>query len=67
LRISENKTEYIKYYFEGRYQEVKRMMRTMTISFDMIDEVENLKFLGLLVQKDGGFGTDVNIGLSAVG
>jgi hypothetical protein len=41
LRISRNKTKYIEYDFGGRYQEVDGMRRPMTISGDVIGEVEN--------------------------
>jgi hypothetical protein len=67
LRISKNKTKYIEYDFGGRYQEVEGMNRLMTMSRDVIGEVENYKYLGLFIQKNGGFYRDVNIGLSAVG
>jgi hypothetical protein len=35
------------------------MRRPMTISYDAIGEVENFIYLGLFLQKVGGFGMDV--------
>lgn len=46
LRICRNKTEYTKYDFGGRYQRVKGMRKSMTISNVEIDEFENFKYLG---------------------
>jgi hypothetical protein len=60
LRICGHKTEYIKYEFGERYQEFERM----TISGDVMGELENFKNL---VLKNGDVGMDLNIGLSAVG
>jgi hypothetical protein len=35
------------------------MRRPMTISDDVIGEVDSFKYLGSFVEKDGGFGMDV--------
>jgi len=59
LRISRNKKEYTVYDSGGRDQEVDRIRRPITVSDDVIGEVENLKYFESLVQKAGGFGTDV--------
>jgi hypothetical protein len=45
LIINKNKTEYIKYHFGGIYQEVEVMRRPLTISGDVISEIENFKYL----------------------
>jgi hypothetical protein len=44
LKISRNKTEYIQYDFGGRYQEIEGMRRPITISGDVIGEVEIYKY-----------------------
>jgi hypothetical protein len=49
LRISRNKIEYIEYDFGERCSDAERMMRHMTISYEVIGEVENFKLLGLFV------------------
>jgi hypothetical protein len=40
------KKKYKEYDFEGRYQEVERMKRPMTISGKVIGEIEIFKYLG---------------------
>jgi hypothetical protein len=52
LRISNNKTEYIKYDFGVKYQEIEVMRRPITICGELISEIENFKYLGSFVQKD---------------
>jgi hypothetical protein len=51
FRIIRNKTEYIDFDFGGRYQEIGGMRRPITISGDVMDELENLKYLGSLIQR----------------
>ncbi|KAL4107958.1 hypothetical protein QTP88_018227 [Uroleucon formosanum] len=55
LRISRNKTEYIEYAFGGKDQELDVERRPMTVGEDAIKEVESIKYLGSVVQKDGAF------------
>jgi hypothetical protein len=59
LRIGWNKTEYMEYDFEGRYQKFEGIRRPITINGYVIGEDKNLKYLGSFVQKDGNFGMDV--------
>jgi len=41
-------------------QEVDRTKIAMTISSDVVVEVKSFKYLGLFLQRDGGFVVDVN-------
>ncbi|KAL4126447.1 hypothetical protein QTP88_010669 [Uroleucon formosanum] len=59
LRISKNKTEYIEYEFGGKDQEVDVVRIPMAVGGGVTKEVESIKYLGSVVQKDGCFGMDV--------
>jgi len=49
LRISRSKIERIEYDFGGRDQKIDGTRRTMTISGDVIGEIESFKYLGSFV------------------
>lgn len=49
---------YIEYNYAGRDQVFGDMRRVIAVSGDVINKVENYKYLGSYVQRDGGFFRD---------
>ena len=59
LRISRSKTEYIEYDFGEREHRGNRERLEIKLSGDVVGEVERFKYLGSVIQKDGGFEEDM--------